>query len=99
VSKSKNGGGNWSAFNTGLTYSQVYALAIDPMTPAMVYAATYGGGVFAIQQTPGLVINYCSGAPGSFFTIDGSDFPPDSTATIAVNGNMLGTIHTDSSGG
>ena len=46
-----------------------------------------------------LVINNSSGAPGSFFTVTGFDFPPNSTATIAVNGNTLGTVPVNSSGG
>ena len=50
----------------------------------------------AIQPT--LSINYTSGSPGSFFTLSGSDFPPDSTVTIAVNGRTLGTLSTDSVG-
>ena len=44
--KSTDGGGNWSAVNTGLTNTDVRALAIDPATPATLYAGTYGGGVF-----------------------------------------------------
>ena len=46
VFKSTNGGGNWSAVNTGLTNTTVRALAIDPVTPATLYAGTDGGGVF-----------------------------------------------------
>ena len=41
--KSTNGGGNWSAVNTGLTIAYVRALAIDPVTPATLYAGTDGG--------------------------------------------------------
>ena len=44
--KSTNGGGNWSAVNTGLTATGVHTLAIDPTTPTTLYAGTYGGGVF-----------------------------------------------------
>ena len=40
VFKSTNGGGNWSAVNTGLTDTYVNALAIDPATPATLYAGT-----------------------------------------------------------
>ena len=47
--KSTNGGGNWSAVNTGLTNTLVEALAIDSATPSTLYAGTYGGGVFAMQ--------------------------------------------------
>jgi photosystem II stability/assembly factor-like uncharacterized protein len=45
VFKSTNGGGDWSAVNTGLTSISVSALAIDPVTPATLYAGT-GDGVF-----------------------------------------------------
>ena len=44
--KSTNGGATWSAVNTGLTDTYVNALAIDPATPATLYAGTWGGGVF-----------------------------------------------------
>ena len=45
--KSTNGGGNWSAVNTGLTsYLMLCALAIDPATPTTLYAGTWDGGVF-----------------------------------------------------
>jgi photosystem II stability/assembly factor-like uncharacterized protein len=46
VFKSTNGGANWSAFNSGLTDTDVQALAIDPTTPTTLYAGTWGGGVF-----------------------------------------------------
>src|SRR5947208_10604439 len=50
IFKSTDGGGNWSAVNTGLTtpYGAIWvnALAIDPQTPTTLYAASSGGGVF-----------------------------------------------------
>ena len=46
VFKSTNAGGDWSTVNTGLTATQVRALAIDPTTPAILYAGTFGSGVF-----------------------------------------------------
>ena len=98
--KSTDGGATWSAFNAGLTITLVTALAIDPATPTIVYAGTEGGGVFSIFQgpPPTLAVNYTSGAPGSFFAVTGSWFPPNSTTTIAINGSILGTIPTDASG-
>src|SRR3989442_1002233 len=49
VFKSADGGGNWSAVNTGLTtpYGAIWvnALAIDAQTPTTLYAASSGGGV------------------------------------------------------
>jgi hypothetical protein len=41
---------------------------------------------------PHLDINHQSGAPGSFFTVNGINFPPSDTATLAVNGTPLGTV-------
>ena len=41
--KSTNGGAAWSAVNTGLTYTYVFALAIDPATPSTLYAGTVDG--------------------------------------------------------
>lgn len=45
-----------------------------------------------------MTINYPDGAPGSYFTLLGSGFPPNSTATITLNGRSLGTIPTDADG-
>src|SRR2546426_828887 len=46
VFKSTNEGGSWSAVNTGLNNTSIFALAIDPAAPATLYAGTDGGGVF-----------------------------------------------------
>ncbi|MFZ5807710.1 MAG: right-handed parallel beta-helix repeat-containing protein [Chloroflexota bacterium] len=48
--------------------------------------------------TATLVINYKMGKPGSFFTLEGANFPANSTATIVVNGYTLGTVPTDATG-
>jgi parallel beta-helix repeat protein len=45
-----------------------------------------------------LVINYSSGKPGSYFTLEGANFPANSTVTIMVNGHTLGTVPTDANG-
>jgi photosystem II stability/assembly factor-like uncharacterized protein len=46
VYKTTNGGASWIQSISGLGSLQVYALAVDPTTPAIVYAATFGGGLF-----------------------------------------------------
>jgi hypothetical protein len=51
-----------------------------------------------IPPSAALTINYTNGAPGSFFTLEGANFLVNSTATITVNGHVLGTVPTDSSG-
>jgi hypothetical protein len=45
-----------------------------------------------------LVINYETGSPGSFFTINGSNFPEEEMVTIFANGVDLGMVETDSDG-
>lgn len=58
-------------------------------------------GVEIPECTPpnaALVINYSSGKPGSFLTLEGANFPANSIGTIVVNGYTLGTVPTDSSG-
>jgi hypothetical protein len=50
VFKSTNGAGNWSPFYSRLTNTRISDLAIDPLTPTLLYAATRGLGVFSIQQ-------------------------------------------------
>jgi PKD repeat protein len=46
VFKSTNGGGSWNAANTGLPDTDVLALAIDPQTPATLYAGLFYSGVY-----------------------------------------------------
>ena len=50
VFKSSDGGGSWTAINSGLTSFDVVALAIDPQNPSRIYAGT-SGGVFVSSQT------------------------------------------------
>lgn len=47
---------------------------------------------------PTLTVNYFDGAPGSWFTFTGGDYPASTTVTLAVNGRVLGTVPTDASG-
>lgn len=53
--------------------------------------------------TPGpggasLVIDFYTGAPGSFFTITGFGYFPETNATVRINGQTLGNIPADSNG-
>jgi hypothetical protein len=51
------------------------------------------------MRAPTLTVNYADGAPGSFFTFTGADFPAGAAVTLAVNGRALGTLSSDASGG
>ena len=54
-------GSTWTPFNTGLTSTNIEALAIDPLTPTRLYAGTLTGGVFDIEQTPTPCVGDCGG--------------------------------------
>src|SRR5262249_51556438 len=56
VFKSNDGGGIWSAVNTGLTNLEVRALVIDPQNPSRVYVGTYGGVVVSSETGCGYSI-------------------------------------------
>lgn len=47
---------------------------------------------------PSLNVNYSTGAPGSFFVFNGSNWEINSTAVVSANGVTLGTVNTNSSG-
>ena len=61
IVKTTNGGATWVASGTGLFVTNngvpnpvvVNALAIDPVTPSIVYAATQGGGIFKTTNSAG----------------------------------------------
>jgi peptide/nickel transport system substrate-binding protein len=47
---------------------------------------------------PSLNINYPDGQPGSFFTLVGTHYPPNSTALISINAHAINTLFTDANG-
>ncbi len=51
------------------------------------------------DELPGaLAINYPNGAPGSFFTLTGGDFPMNTEVAIFANGTSLGSVMSDGAG-
>jgi photosystem II stability/assembly factor-like uncharacterized protein len=99
IHKSTDGGGSWNLFNPRLPVWTVYNLIFDKATPATLYALD-GTDLFAIQQIPhALVITMPYGAPGSIFTVTASDFPPNETIRMAINGMVLGGAQTNATGG
>jgi len=48
------------------------------------------GDLVEVAQ-PELHLNYTEGVPGSFFTVNGWNFPPNSATTIVANGHEIGT--------
>lgn len=63
-------------------------------------SAGYRWQVFADAYQPLLLEgNFDSGAPGSYFTITGFNFPPESEVIIEVNDLVVGAVMTDNMGG
>ncbi len=50
------------------------------------------------EDPPSLTINYTNGAPGSYFNITGSDYPPNENASVSINGTSLGDITASGTG-
>ena len=96
---SDDGGARWMAMSVGLSPSDVSSLVVDPTDASKLYAGSRGSGVFIRQTAPSVAINYSDGAPGSFFTINGSNFPPERYATVIVNSEVLTNTLTVDSGG
>ena len=96
VFKSTDGGGHWSAVNTGLTSLSVNAIAIDPATPTTLYAGTEAGGVF--KSTNG----------GGTWSAANTGLATPVVYTLAINpttpstlyaGTLLGVFKSTNSGG
>jgi hypothetical protein len=52
VFRSTDGGAKWTEANSGLTTPDVQTIAVDPKTPARLFAGTAGGGVFEMTFSP-----------------------------------------------
>lgn len=71
-------------------------LAMLPFVELPTQALTWE--LFAGVYAPELSVNANSGAPGSVFTFEGSNYPGNEIATVYVNGVSKGTVMTDDTG-
>jgi hypothetical protein len=54
---------------------------------------------YAGAYTPAtLAVNHLSGQPGSFFTVSGSHFTPNTLVNVSANGALLGQVQADANG-
>lgn len=51
-----------------------------------------------VYQVPALLSNFPDGQPGSFFTVDGVNFSPNTLVTVLSNDVVLGAVQTSSLG-
>jgi cold shock CspA family protein len=97
--------GNWISGDYGLDISAYgrYVAFSSAATNLVPNDTSFAEDVFVhdreIETEANLTINYPAGAPGSYFTVTGSRFPANVTATISVNGHELGPVPIDAMGG
>jgi hypothetical protein len=82
---SNSGCGSDNVANNWLLYVADPGLALNPAAACPTMVAS-------------LSINFTTGKPGSFFTLSGRNYPPNSTAALNINDLDLGTTNIDSAG-
>src|SRR5262245_840364 len=97
VFKSTDGGGRWTAANTGLTVTSVRTFAIDPTTPSILYAGTAGDGVFKSTDAGN---SWSAANAGLEFTdVFGLAIDPTTTPTTLYVGTSSGFVFKSTDGG
>jgi hypothetical protein len=89
-------GSSWTSYTAkdGLAGNLVEAIAMDPS--GSIWFGS--GGVSELYPILQLAKNYPNGAPGSYFNITGSGYPPSQNTELLTNGVVLGTLAISSSG-
>lgn len=72
--------------------------AIDMLSSTDGWFTGLAGGTYRFVVLPEMAINVTNGAPGSYFTITGSDYPTNEEATVHINGHEVGMVMTDANG-
>lgn len=90
-------GVSWIEVPVPTTQSGSELVGIDMLSSTSGWAVG-SGGVLAYLLQPELSVNYESGAPGSYFSVSGIDFPEGEMATVTANGQELGTAPVGSDG-
>jgi hypothetical protein len=93
--KSVNGGGSWTAANAGLGDEYVYTLAIDPVTPATVYAGT-SEGVFKSVNGGG---SWTPANTGLTDYVDALAIDPVTSTTVYAGTTFSGVFKSVNGGG
>jgi len=73
---------NWVLYNTGLPNTPIADLEISPANPTLLYAATYGRGVWAVSL-------YAPNAPISSFSVPSNSLCTGSSVTFTDNSQNL----------
>ena len=77
-----NSTNNWSLWNTGLPNTPISELEITPATPSLLYAATFGRGVWAVSL-------YAPNAPLTSFSVASTNVCNGAAVTFSDNSQNL----------
>jgi hypothetical protein len=77
-----------------VTGSLYYDVSHNPIKAVAVMQVQPGGDQFLslvspVQPSANLTVNYSTGSPGSEFTVTGSNYPPNSLASVTINGRAV----------
>lgn len=92
VYKSINGGSSWIAVNNGLSNLNVTSLAIVPTDTQIVYAGTWGGGIFKLFIIRSFVIASSSSSGGSISPLGNISANSGENQTFTITPNTGYTI-------
>src|SRR5215471_1277804 len=100
IFKSSDGGGSWTAVDVGLgDDASVFALAIDPLSPATVYAGTQSGGVFKSSNGGGVWTAINAGMTELAPSIFALAIDPSAPATVYAGTQGGGVFKSGNGGG
>jgi hypothetical protein len=88
ISRSMDGGNTAAELSTGLEYTEIRSIDIDPNNSNVVYAASIGGGVYQIEQTdlaPSPFLVSLAITPASTTTNQGDTQQFNATGTLIDN--------------
>lgn len=90
-------GESWTK-HAGSSISPYFWMSIDMLSSNIGWVTGYGG-VIVYESRVVLSPSAIDGSPGSYFSLTGSNYPPNEEASVNVNGHDLGTVTTDDNGG
>ena len=94
---SSDGGANWTSFSNGLVGGGFSAMAADPSNPAVIYAGTYGNGLF--KSTDGGA-NWTASSSGlASLNINVLAVAPGPDSTIVYAGTAAAGVFKSTDGG
>jgi photosystem II stability/assembly factor-like uncharacterized protein len=99
VAKSTDRGGSWTAASSGLPSADQFVLAIDPVTPATLYAGACcgaGGSVFKTTNGGGSWTAMNSGLPSN---VDVLAFAIDPVVSATLYAGLTGGVYKSTNGG